>query len=160
MASKKKAAPPPPGHELSADDYLAAAQDHARALASTYANGDHALTIYTAGLAVECLFRAFRARKGLPFRSDHPLRGLADDAGFPDLLPERHREQFGAALGTLIVGWRNSHRFRSRDAMRRFLKGLRLDRGMKGDFLKENARQLSSSAVELVGLGASRWRRH
>jgi len=47
MSSKKKAEPPPPGHELGADDYLAAAQDHARALASTYANGDHALTMAT-----------------------------------------------------------------------------------------------------------------
>jgi hypothetical protein len=41
--------------------------------------------------------------------------------------------------------------------MRRFLKGLKLDRGVKGDFLKENARQVSSSAIELINLGVKQW---
>jgi hypothetical protein len=149
---------PPKGKELDADDYLAAAQDHAVALSSVYTHGDYALTIYVAGVAVECLFRAFREKKGLPFRSDHPLSDMAAEAGFPDIIPERQRERFGAAMGDLIVRWRNSHRFRSNQAMRRFLKGLRLDRRLKGDFLKENARLVSSSAIDLVSLGVQRWR--
>ena len=154
MAKKK---PPPKGKELDADDYFAAAADHVEALPAIYNQGHYALAIYAAGVAVECLFRAFRERKGLPFRSDHPLSELALEAGFPDILPSRHRPRFHAALGGVSVRWRNSHRFRSNDAMRRFVKGLKLDRGIRGDFFKENARQASSSAVELINLGAKQW---
>ena len=101
MASKKL---PKKGQELDADDYFAAAQDHAAALPSIYSHRDYALTIYVAGLAVECLFRAFRARRGLQFRSDHVLGDLGDEAGFPDLLPERHRGSVRCGVGCSDCG--------------------------------------------------------
>lgn len=69
------------------------------------------------------------------------------------------RPAYDAALADVIVRWRNNHRFRSLAAVRRFLKGLKLDRGIRGDFVKENARQVSSSAITLVGLGVQRWRK-
>ena len=146
-----------PGGEINADDYLQASRDHAASLAGLYASERYSLTLYVSGLAAECLFRAFRAKKGLEFRSDHPLDPLAREAGFPELIPDKDRARFDAALANLIVRWRNNHRFRSNTAARRFLKDLGLDRGIKGDFLKENARLLSSSALELVNLGAIKW---
>jgi hypothetical protein len=145
------------GHEPEGDDYIAAAGEYVATLSPLYARGDYSLTIYVSGLSVECLFRAYRKKRGLPFRSDHHLGSLAKEAGFPDLLPDTDRKRYDAALGTLITGWRNAHRFRSRDAMRRFLKGLELDRWIKGDYLKENARRISSAAIALVGLGVQRW---
>jgi hypothetical protein len=154
MATKKK---PKRSHELDADDYLAAAEEHAGALSPLYARGDYALAIYVSGLTVECVFRANRSKKGLAFRSDHLLGPLAKEAGFPDLLPHADRSAYDAALSTLITGWRNAHRFRSNEAMRRFLKGLELDRHIKGDYLKENARRMSSAAITLVGLGVQQW---
>src|SRR4051794_25589288 len=130
MASKKDNKSPQ-GKELDAEDYLAAAKDHAAALSATCENGDYALTIYVSGVGVECLFRAFRARRGLPFRSDHALADLGEEAGFPALVPERHRVRFDAALADVVVRWRNNHRFRSKAALRRFLKWAKLDRGVK-----------------------------
>jgi hypothetical protein len=144
--------------DINANDYMLAARDHAAVLSALYQSGHYAMTIYASGLAAECLFRAFRARKGLVFRSDHPLESLAREAGFPELIPAGQRPEFDAALSDLIVRWRNSHRFRSNVAIRRFLKDLKLDRGIKGDFLKENARVVSSGAMELVTLGVLRWR--
>ena len=154
----KKPSKPQPSSELQAGDYLRAAEDHAAALAPLYSHGDYALVLYVSGLATECLFRAFRAKHGLPFRPDHPLAALATEAGFPDLVPDQHREGFDAALTNVVLRWRNNHRFRSNDATRRFLKGHKLDRGIRGDFLKENARLISSSAVNLINLGVRRWR--
>lgn len=143
--------------EIGAADYLAAAKDHAAALPNLYLNRDYSLVIYVAGLAAECLFRAYRARRGLPFRSDHPLRPLSEEAGFPELVPLSQRERFDTALSDLIMRWHNSHRFRSNDSIRRFLKSRKLDRGIRGDFLKENARLLSSGTIEMVFLGAQQW---
>ena len=157
MATQKKQ--PKQGQELLAADYLAAAEDLLAAIPALYIHGNHALLIYTSGLSVECMLRAYRMRKGLPFRSDHALGPIAEEAGLPDLLPETDRERYDAALATLIVGWRNLHRFRSKEAMRRFLKGLKLDRGIQGDFVKENARRISSAAYDLVGLGVQRWQK-
>jgi hypothetical protein len=113
--------------------------------------------MYVAGLAAECLFRAFRAKKGLAFRADHSLFDLAREAGFPDMVPPTDRTRFDAALGDLILGWQNSHRFCSYNMIRGFLKKRRLDRGTRGDVVKEQARKLSSGAVDLVSLGVAQW---
>lgn len=157
MAHRKTEPAVAPG-EINAEDYLMAAKNHTAALSALYQRGDYALTIYVSGLAAECLFRAFRARRNLPFRPDHPLSELAREAGFPDFLPDDQRTRADTVLNDLIVRWRNNHRFRSNDALRRFLKKYRLDRGIKGDFLKENARLLSSGTIELIYAGVEQWR--
>lgn len=136
-----------------------AAQDHAALLRVAYSHGNHALTVYISGLSAECLFRAFRAKKGMPFRSDHSLDGLSEDAGFPDALPQADRQRFVVTLAEVINRWRNSHRFRSNEALRRFLKGLKLDRGIRGDYVKENARIASSGALEVIAIGIRQWQR-
>lgn len=75
--ARKQAAGPPRGQDLNADDYLAASREHVAALPLIYDRGNCVLTIYVSGLAVECMFRAFREKQGLPFRSDHKLAELA-----------------------------------------------------------------------------------
>jgi hypothetical protein len=145
------------GDGLSANDYLDAARQYAVALLELYRIEQYALTVYVSGLAAECLFRAFRAKKGLPFRSDHALHSLAREAGFPELIPGGEREKFDAALASLIVGWQNAHRFRSKEVMLRFMKSRKLDRKIKGDVVKERARRLCSSAVQLISLGERQW---
>src|SRR5258705_901019 len=119
---------------LESQEYLTAASDHANALAAVFDSGHHALAIYLAGLALECMFRAFRQKRGLPFTQDHKLSKLGNEAGFPELVQERHRIAFDAAINRLVGTWQNSHRFRSNDVMRRFLKKHNLDRGIKGDY--------------------------
>ena len=146
------------GELLKAEEYLEAANDHTAALGSLYERGNHALAIYPAGLAVECVFRAFRQKRGLAFTQEHKLAKLAEEAGFPQLVRERDRLEFDAATSALAGAWQNSHRFRSNDAMRRFLKQHAFDRGIKGDYLRENARRLTSRALVLVSLGVKQWK--
>jgi hypothetical protein len=146
------------GEMLEPQEYLAAASDHADVLAPLFDSGHHALAIYLAGLAVECMFRAFRQKKGLPFTQDHKLSNLGNEAGFPELVQECYRIDFDAAITHLVGAWQNSHRFRSNDVMRRFLKQHNFDRGIKGDYLRENARRLTSSAILLISLGVKQWK--
>ncbi len=140
-----------------ARDYLEAAKEHVGALSVLYDDGRYVLTMYVAGLAAECLFRAFRAKKGLPFRSDHSLDILSREAGFPQLIAGGDRLRFDAALAELMLGWQNRYRFCSQKAIRASLKNRRLDRGVKGDPVKEFARRLASTAVELVSIGIGPW---
>jgi hypothetical protein len=155
--AKHKPKHPEPGGKISANDYIQAARDHAASLERLYSGGHYASVMYVSGLAAECLFRGFRASKGLPFTSDHQLAALSEEAGFADIIPPHAQARFGAALADLILRWRNNHRFRSIEAVRRFLRDLKLYRGIKGDFIKENARILASSALELVNLGVAKW---
>lgn len=108
---------------------------------------------------LECLFRAFRAKAGLPFTSDHRLDVLAEQGGFPDLIPAADRERYDAAIGRLVATWENKHRFRSRAAIERFLKSRKLDRKIKGEYVKENARRSVESPLTVFNLGASAWDR-
>ena len=146
-----------PGASINAEDYLAAARSHAASLSDIYAAGHYATTIYLAGVAVECMFRAYSTRRGVPFRSDHVLVAHAAEAKFLRVLPQRHQSVAGAALTRIAAIWRNNHRYRSEKTMRRFLKGRKADRGIKGDFLKEQARRISADANDLVTLGSRRW---
>ena len=59
--------------DITAKDYFDAARDHAAALDAMHTRGEYVLAIYAAGLSVECLFRAYRNRRGLPFTADHTL---------------------------------------------------------------------------------------
>lgn len=142
---------------LEPEDYLDAAKDLVAALPEAHANGDFSLVAYVSGLSAECLFRAYSEKSGLPFRSDHVLVELARDAGFPDRLPEQQVQSYNGAMTYLSLRWRNNHRYRSVEALRRFLKGLKFDRGIKGDYVKENARRMLSSATTIVKLGADLW---
>lgn len=146
------------GEMLEPEEYLAAATDHASALGILFDRGHFAIAIYLAGLAAECVFRAFRQKRGLPFTQDHKLSNLANEAGFPELVHEDHRIDYDAATSQLVGAWQNSHRFRSNEVMRRFLKKHNLDRRIRGDYLRENARRITSSAILLVSLGVKQWK--
>ena len=149
--------PPTPRPDLNADDWFAASAERARSLLALYDSRQYVLAMYVAGLSAECLFRAFRERARLPLRTDHNLAELSEEAGFPGTAPISQREVCKAAIGRLIAGWENKHRFRSGVAMRRWLKSKKLDRKIKGDPVKENARRMIESALELFGIGEELW---
>jgi hypothetical protein len=60
-------------------------------------------------------------------------------------------------MTVVVARWTNSHRFRSRAAFARWLKRVKLDRGIKGDFVKENCRRLLIASTRIVKLGLNQW---
>lgn len=140
-----------------ADDYREAAESHIQAAREMYSARHFVQAIYLSGLAVECLFRAFRARRNLIFDERHDLWELARSSKILDLVPEGATTYFAGALATVTARWLNSHRYLGERGMRRFLKEHRLDRRIKGDFLKENARRILSAAFDIVNVGLNKW---
>ena len=141
------------------ETYLQASQEHVELARRLYEQHDYGPAHYIAGLAVECLLRAYRKRVDSRFDSRHVLENLARQARFYDVIPLRRQEGTAAALTEVVLRWRNEHRFRSRDAMLKWLKSLRLDRGIRGDVLKESARKITNAALEIVAEGVLRWPR-
>lgn len=70
-----------------ADSYKAAAHEHVNAARELYNRQRYALAHYVAGLAVECMLRAYRCRIDSVFDSRHDLHDLARKSGFLDIVP-------------------------------------------------------------------------
>ena len=152
-----KASPNPLGVEFTGDVYLAAAVERAGALQRLYDDRQYGLAIYTAGVAVESLFRAYRARLNPEFSSRHNLTELAKAARFAEHVPARLAQVYAASLATVAVRWNNAHRYRSGAAMLRYYNRVGLYDRIRGDVLKENARLVINAAADLVNLGVRRW---
>jgi len=143
---------------LNADVYLTAAQEHVTVARELYKSGRYVLAHYVAGLAVECLFRAYRCRVDKTFDERHDLQNLAKAGRFFSVIPPEQNQIISAALGVVVSQWQNGHRYRSEKSLRSFLNKLKLYGGIKGDIVKENTRRVGDAALELINLGVMRWK--
>jgi HEPN domain-containing protein len=143
---------------LTADEYRWAALARIRAAEQLHEAAIYASAIYLAGVAVECILRAYRVRKDPEFDSRHDLRELLSASGLQDYVPEKRRAQVAAALGDVWARWRNDYRYASDDRVLRDLRDRGLTLGIKGDPLRDNSRRVFEKAHELVGMGVARWK--
>lgn len=119
----------------------------------------YSAAIYLAGVSVECLLRAFITRRTLEFDARHDLQELFKQADLEDLIPHKHRREVGARLGTIWARWKNNYRYIADDRLRSEFKRLKHDRGIRGDFLKENSRCVVNCVYELRTIGEKQWHR-
>lgn len=110
---------------------------------------------YVAGLAVECILRAYRYRIDPAFTARHDLRALYAESRFGERLAPEDAQRILAALAEVITRWSNSHRYRSEAALREYLRRAGLNG--KGKFVKESSRRIVNAALMLVDQGALRW---
>jgi hypothetical protein len=140
-----------------AQTYYDAAVEHVTVAEELYESGRFVLASYVAGLATECMLRAFRHRIDPEFDARHDIDRLYKLAKFADVVPSTSADKLGAALETVIRLWSNDHRFLGAEALRRRWLKQKMHVGVKGDFLKERTRQLVNAADTIVTMGAARW---
>src|SRR5437762_13328338 len=88
--------------------------------------GHYALAMYTAGLAVECLLRAYVVKRKLAFESRHDLLRLFKESGIVDVDPDKlkdkgltdeqilaHQKVLWSSANDVFILWRNNYRFAS-----------------------------------------------
>lgn len=123
--------------------------------------GHYVMSHFLSGLAVECIFRAYRFRvtpNPTDFDEKHDLNNLYRRSGFQDLIPHRRREEFEGGLAYVAKVWRNEHRFASAASLRAHLSRIKLFLKIKhGDILKENGRRMIDFATLLVARGRETW---
>ena len=117
----------------------------------------YSAAIYFAGVSIECLLRAFILREDPQFDQRHDLRDLCKKAQLQMLIRPTNRRKADAWLGDIWTRWKNNYRFASDDRLRSEFRKLGHNRGIKGDFLKENSRIVVESAYQLRTLGEKRW---
>ena len=141
-----------------AEDYRWAALERIQAAKIQFDVGAYPECIYLAGLATECILRAYRLRSDPSFDSRHDLPDLLRVSGLENFVPDTRRPQLAAALADVWIRWKNDYRFASQDRLGREFRAKKLLTGHKGDALKANAGIALSSGQQLVGIGDARWR--
>ena len=148
---------------FNAEQYRAAADDRLKEAQILHRHGRFSGALYEAGVAVECLLRAYASRRGAAadFDARHDLQAMLRQSGILDLARLQEdgddRREMAALLGDVWSRWKNNYRYASDDRLRAELKTLGLDRGIQGDCLKENSRRALSAAFKLFAVGVKRW---
>jgi hypothetical protein len=145
--------------EFHPDVYLGAAKEHFAKLDDLREGRSWVLLHYVAGLAVECVLRAYKARRDQALDVRHDLQRLAKKGGFWDVVPTRKVEALSRALGVLVARWDNRHRYRSEAALRKFITSRKLFPRGRGELLEESGRLIMNASVEIVTVGVERWSR-
>jgi len=113
---------------------------------------------YLAGLSVECMLRAYAYRVDSAFNARHKLDEWYKKSHFDAVVPEDRQKDIGAALSLVVSQWNNSQQYYSLELLKSSWKSAELDRGIKGDFVKELTRRLVNAALEIVTLGEAQWK--
>jgi len=133
--------------------------------------GNYALSMYAAGLAVECMLRAFKLRREVSFDEKHDLRRLFRGSGILNIDPATLRRSDLAddqvhsyvralqhAVNDVFILWANDYRFASEKRLRAHV--FRLSTGQKrakGDILKASCQRLLGAAQTFIQKGLTLW---
>lgn len=143
--------------KVTAQSYREAALSRASTAQDLYEQKNSVAASYLAGLAVECTLRAYAHRAEKPFDARHDLWNWYQKSGFESVVPSSRRADISIALGLVVSHWNNSQRYYSLELLRAEWKNAELDRGVRGDFVKELTRRLVDAAWEIVTLGEEQW---
>lgn len=144
---------------FNAEVYFAAAQERVDEAKELYRSRRYVLSHYVAGVAVECMLRAYRFRRNPEFDARHDLYKLFHSSDIRQVLKLEEFYAANSAVASVSFRWANDFRYRSTEDLTRFLKRIGADRGIKGSVLKENARRSVEAAAEVVRIGAKAWKR-
>lgn len=144
--------------KLNHTDYMEASASRIETSRRLHRIGRYSAAIYFAGVSVECLLRSFIVREDPKFDQRHDLRALCKKAQLSAFIRPQDRRRTTAWLGNVWTRWKNSYRFAADERIRTEFRRLGHNRGIKGDFLKENSRIVVESAYQLRTLGERRCR--
>jgi len=127
--------------DFTADHYFDASVERMSQAQHLYREGEgyYALAMYAAGLAVECLLRAYMVKRKREFESRHDLLLLFKECGILDMEPDRlkakgltdgqiqeHHKVVWLSVNNVFILWRNNYRFASEARLLAHLKKMKL----------------------------------
>ena len=142
---------------IEAADYFETAQERLSNARLLYEAAQFSFALYAAGVAVEALLRAYVARLDPILEAAHNLLMLLQASELDQLVTANESLRIHKSLGILSRRWKNDLRYTSNNRLRRRLKRQKLDRGIRGDFLKENCRIAIDMASTIMRIGVEKW---
>jgi len=142
---------------IEASDYFVVAQERLSDAKLLYEEEHHSFALYAAGVAVESVLRAYIFRLDPKLEAAHNLKLLLKASQLRSVTTAAESLQIDAAILDLFERWRNDLRYTSNSRLRRRLKKQKLDRGIRGDYLKENCRLGIEVATIIINIGVAKW---
>lgn len=156
--------------QFTSEQYYHASLERLKQARTIYQEGDaYSLAVYCGGVAVESLLRAFLS-KGRSFDGRHDLLKLLKagsllqihdnfmrEKGAPEETIRLTSVEFRTAMNEIIILWHNNLRYASEAALKTHLNHLGKLRGIKGDPLKKNTRDLLEAAQQIINRGVALW---
>ena len=158
--------------DFTADHYFRASLERMNQAQFLYRQGTgyYALAMYVAGLAVECLLRAYMVKRQREFESRHDLLLLFKESGILTVDPDKlrakgltdeeideHQKIMWSSVNDVFILWRNNYRFASEARLTAHLKKMKLYPGTKGDLLKAKTYDLLKAAQVFIDKGVFQW---
>jgi HEPN domain-containing protein len=159
--------------DFTADHYFRASVERMSQAQHLYREGEgnYALAMYAAGLAVECLLRAYMVKRKREFESRHNLLLLFKESGILEVNQDKlkakgltdeqiqsHQKSLWSSVNDVVILWQNNYRFASEARLLAHLKKMKLYQGTKGDLLKAKAYDLLKAAQRFIDQGVIQWR--
>ena len=139
--------------KLTAAEYFLASQDHIEEARILLNEGRYTYLHFTAGLAVECMFRAYAVRNREVFNARHDLRNWFILARFDEVTDPSRSESIATAYDVVALQWNSTQRYYAESFLRAHFRNNQFDRGIKGNVVKELTRRLVEAALEVVTEG-------
>jgi HEPN domain-containing protein len=143
---------------IEAADYIDTAQERLNNANLLYEAAQYSFALYAAGVAVESLLRAYIVRLDPILEAAHNLPMLLRASDLRNLVTPNEDQRIYEAVSALSRRWKNDLRYTSNKRMRRRLKKQKMDRGIQGDFLKENCRIAIDMAATILRIGVAKWK--
>jgi len=109
-------------------------------------------------VAVESLLRAYIVQLDPILEARHNLLLLLDESKLRQTVTANESQIVYDSVNTLSKLWKNDLRYTSNNRLRRRLKKNKMDRGIRGDFLKENCRIAIDLATTILRIGVAKWK--
>lgn len=158
--------------DFTADHYFRASVERLSQAERLYrvGTGCYALSMYTAGVAVECMLRAYMVKRKREFESRHDLLLLFKESGMlkvdSDVLKRKgltdeqileHQKMLQTSVNDVVTLWRNNFRYASEARLLAHFRKLKLYHKVKGDLLKAKAFDLLKAARRFIERGVFQW---
>ena len=137
--------------EPRAEAYRDAALERCADAVALLEAGQYASAIWLAGLALECLFRAYHRRQTDRLETGHDLRSLLRASRFDRHISAKKADRMAEAISDIVANWKHRYRDDPGAAVRRSL-GVRTNRE-----LRRRATVVVEAAQEVVNHGIMRW---
>ncbi len=147
-------------NHYTSSDYYSAALTRQADLAHLRTNPESViLTGYCAGLAIECMFRAYIVKSTNEFDAKHNLEKLFEQSGMAVSMNPKEKEKLTLAVKKAGRIWSNDLRYSSEIRMKRKLAHEIVNTRFKniGSYLKHYFEELFTATDTIIEIGKQRW---
>lgn len=146
------------------DNYFEAARQRRNEARQLYEQANsggvsYGLCLYVAGVATECMLRAFRATIGEPIDDKHDFQRLLSERVAEVMISPKNMKEFAAAIADVRSKWKNTFRYRTDKYIERELRRIHGNTALKikGSVIKKMTIDVLASMNFIIEVGEVRW---